>query len=86
MKPNIYDLVLDKTVKRVDDVSTKIATQFKNIKPFNKEPIPKSEMLNAYRGLTMDDMVYLIQKHGRDKVNDLIYELEMEKSKEIRNA
>ena len=81
MRDNIYDTVLDKTMARVDKVSTTLATKFKNVKPFNKEPIPPKELLQAYQGLNMTDMVYLLQKHGRQKVNDLIYELETLKAK-----
>lgn len=79
MKDNIYDKVLEKTLKRVEMASDRIAKQFKNVKPFDKEPIPKKELLDYYEMLTAEDMQYLVQQHGEDVINGFIADMEQYK-------
>lgn len=87
MKDNIYDEVLARTLQRVDKAATKVAEQFKNVKPFDKEQIPKRELVGAYRGLSVPEMHQLIEKYGADVVDEFIYEMETESQKqEQRNA
>ncbi len=81
MKNNPYDSVMDGVLKRVESVSDKIARNFKGVKPFNKEPIKNSDLLNAYLQMTPTDMAMLLQNHGADKVNEFVAEMEQLKNK-----
>ncbi len=85
-KTNPYDTVLDGVNKRIEQVSDKLADRFKGIKPFNKEKIPRRELLQYYNGLDVRDMEYLIQRHGYDTVNSFIGEMEAMKAKEQENV
>ncbi len=76
MKPNYYDSVLGKVEDIVGKVSDKISVNFKNVKPFDKEPIKTAELLPYYDSLNQDDMLFLIQKHGEEAVNQFISEME----------
>ena len=73
---NLYDEVLERTLKRVEAVAERLSIKFKGIQPFDTEPIPKKELLQYYNGLTLKDMEELVATHGRDKVNDFISEVE----------
>lgn len=86
MKDNIYDNVLDKTMKRIERASDRIAKNFKNVKPFQKEPLKNKELLLSYEMLTPDDMNQLISRHGRNAVNEFIGEMEQEKVRRQGNA
>jgi len=77
MRENPYDKVLDKTMKRVENATNRIAKNFRGVKPFDKEPIDNKELLKYYEGLTPKDMSYLVQTHGAEAMNDFIYEMEM---------
>lgn len=82
--PNVYDDALERVLARVDKVSEKLSTKFKNVKPFAQEPIPKGELLRAYEGLTYDDMNSLVLRHGQEVIEDFIREQETEKLKRQR--
>ena len=45
------------------------------------EEISKDEMLFHYNQLKMEDMDFLIQKHGLEKLNEYIFEQETYKAK-----
>lgn len=81
MKSNIYDSVLEKTLARVEKATDSIAKNFKNVKPFDKEAVSNKEMLFWYNDLSRDDMIYLLKRHGGEKLNDFIYEMEQIKEK-----
>ncbi len=76
MKENLYTKVLDRVYEKLDKTSEKIALNFKGVKPFNKEPISKSKLLEAYNTLTPMEMNNLISTHGEESVNDFIREME----------
>ena len=76
MKENFFDNVLKKTLKRVDGATDRLSKQFKNVKPFDKEVIPKKELYSSYRMLTPEDMQALLQQHGPEVVDDFIKEME----------
>lgn len=82
--PNVYDDVLERVLGRVDKVSERLTTKFKNVKPFAQEQIPKEEMLRAYESLSYDDMNSMVIHHGVDKVNEFIFEMEQAKLKRQR--
>ena len=86
MKDNTYDLVLSKLEKRIDMASDRMAKNFKGMKPFDKEPIKTNELLQHYEGLTPEDIVYLIEQHGPNTVNDFIGEMETAKMRRDFNA
>jgi len=81
MKENIYDRVLEKTYARIDKATTRIARDFKNVQPFDKEKMDNRALLNYYDELNSDDMLFLIQKHGEDTVASFIHDMEMARSK-----
>ncbi len=78
MKDNVYDEVLKRTLERVESVTDTISKNFKGVKPFDKKPIPPREVRRAYDSLSVDDMKFLIQRHGQEKVNQFIGEMETE--------
>ena len=75
-RDNIFDRVLDETSARVEKVTDRIGTNFRNVKPFDKVEIPKEQITQAYRGLTPEQMQSLVQKHGEELVNQFIFEQE----------
>ena len=81
MRDNPYDRVLEKTLKRVNNASDRIGKNLKGVKPFDKEEIPKRELLQSYMTLTSEDMNYLIQTHGEEAMNSFIYEMETYKGR-----
>lgn len=81
MKENYGDKVLDGVVKRVEQVTNRLTSDFKGMKPFDKEQIPNEDLMYAYDHLGMEDMDYLIQQHGRDAVNQIISEMETKRRK-----
>jgi len=79
MRENPFDRIVDKTMARVERVSNKIGRDFKNMKPFDKEPVSDEDMLASYDMLTPEDMGSLIQYHGEEALNEFIGEMEMKK-------
>ena len=75
MKTNIGDEVLKKTIDLSKSVIKRIHTEYKGVKPFNKEVIEAKEKLFWYSQLQPMDMWTLRQKHGLDAVNKYIYEM-----------
>ena len=87
MKENIFDDVLDGVQGIIEEVSDSIAKDFKNVKPFDKEPVSTGEMLYSYNTLRPEDMGYLVNKYGRERMSQFIYEMEtLKKKQEARNA
>lgn len=76
MKANIHDRVVDKLLDRNKRVRVKLKENYAKTKPFRQEPISNDEMLVYYNMLGSEDINYLIQKHGREAVNEMIYEFE----------
>ena len=76
MQPNLYDSVLEQTLARIQKATDRIGQDFKNVKPFDKEPISKDELLYYFKDLSLEDMNYLVQTHGREAMNEFISEME----------
>ena len=76
MKDNIYDTVLERTVNRIDMVSDRISKNFKNVKPFNKQPVDPVEQVYQYNQLTPQMWSSLRQSMGDQIVNEYIYKME----------
>ncbi len=75
-KENVYDEVLDRVYKRVENVSDSLAKRFGKVKPFNEEQVPTSKMFEAYSNLSQEDMQYLASRHPRELLNDFIMDME----------
>ena len=86
MKENTFDLVVDRLLARRDEVRKKLASNYKRVKPFRKQEIPKQELVDAYANLTYADMQELIQKHGEETVNQFIADMEQLHDKETLNV
>ena len=86
MKENVYDIALNKVLTRIDKATDRIASRFKGVVPFNKEPINQEELLRTYSSLNVSDMVRLIERHGVEKVGDFIKDMETAKVGRIKNA
>lgn len=82
MRDNVYEKALNNVVERINLASQSLSKQFKNTMPFGTKKIDNSEMLSYYNGLTPEDMGFLIQKHGRDKVNTFIQNMELLKRRQ----
>lgn len=79
---NLYDRVFDQVMARIEKASDLLGRNFKNVKPFQKEPVDNKELLFYYEQLTPLDMRWLIERHGEAKVNDFIYEMETKKRRQ----
>ena len=80
-KPSIYDITMDKLLARQGAVQTVVRKRFEHTKPFRTQPISNDEMMVYYNEMISSDnpMMYLnalVQKHGRDKVNEWVGEME----------
>lgn len=76
MKESLGDKVVDRLHERRWLVRQKLRETYKKTKPFREEPISNNELLFYYNDLDASDIDYLVQTHGRDKVNTLIAEME----------
>ena len=83
MKDNIYEMAVEKVTNRMNQVSNRLATNFKGVKPFGKEEIPKTDLLTSYQNLGTQDMDYLVMKHGREVVNSFIQDMEVLKRRQV---
>lgn len=79
-RDNLYDTVVEGVFQRMESASDVIAKNFKGVKPFGKKEISKKELFEAYDQLGTLDMEYLVQKHGREKVNSLIADMERQRN------
>lgn len=86
MKENTFDLVVDRLLARRDEVRKKLAVNYKRTKPFRSQEIPKQELIDAYSQLSPQDMQMLVQKHGEEKMNQFIADMEQLRDKEVLNA
>ena len=68
-RENLYDEAMKGVLDIVDGASDLIAKDFKGTKPFDKEEIPKSKLVDAYLGLTIQERDILIEKHGQRAVD-----------------
>ena len=76
MKENLYSKVVEKTLGRMNSATNSVAQNFKNVNPFGQVEIPKGNLLSAYKQLGTQDVEYLLAKHGRDKLNSFISDME----------
>lgn len=83
-KDNIADGILSQLMKSIDDVSNYVSDQYKNVKPFDRAKVDSKEVLFNYDQLSPMDMAYLVDKHGNDKVNEFIHDMEMKRSKGVK--
>ena len=80
----MYDQAVNKVLSRIDSVSSRVAENFKNVKPFDKKEIPKSDLLQAYSQLGTQDMEYLVARHGRESINKFIQDMEVLKRRKTQ--
>ena len=81
MKEALGDKVVNRLHERRESVRSRLREIYKRTKPFREEPISNDELLFYYNDLDQSDMDYLLQTHGRDKVQTMIYEMETLKAK-----
>ena len=81
MKEALGDKVVNRLHERRESVRNRLREMYKRTKPFREEPISNDELLFYYNDLDQSDMDYLLQTHGRDKVQTMIYEMETLKAK-----
>ena len=86
MKNNLYEDALDGVEDVVNEVSQGIADEFKKAKPFDKEPIPNDQLLQAYVNLTPQDMQMFMQKYPKDVLEDFIFDMEDLKDRRLGNG
>ena len=72
MKLTIQEMAQDELARRRDLVRSALAEQFKGRKPYRQDPVSNEERLVWYNDLNQDDVMYLVEKHGRDAVNQEI--------------
>ncbi len=81
MSENIADSILGRINKRVEAVAGRLSGQYKGVKPFDAQEVKPEDQLYWYEQLGTDDMDYLIEKHGRDTVNQFVFESEQIKQR-----
>ena len=81
MRENVADRILTRMNKRVMAVADRLAIQYKGVKPFDAQEIKPEDQLFWYEQLGQMDMAYLVQKYGRESVEQYIYESEMIKQR-----
>jgi len=82
----IYDLVVDKLHDRRNLVQSVLRKRFEKQKPFRTEEISNDEMLVYYNEMCNSDnppmyLDALKQKHGEQKVNEWVGEMEQMKQR-----
>jgi len=83
---NVADNILAKMNKRVDAVAKRLSNQYKGVKPFDAREIKPEDQLFWYEQLAPADMDFLIEKYGRDAINELIFSMEQLKARRSKNA
>jgi len=81
MKKSMMDIATDKLHERVRLVNDKMATTFKNTKPYRGEPVSNDLHRFIYENMSPEDLNYAIQQYGRDTVNSWMGEIEMSRRK-----
>ena len=76
MEKSVFDLTVDILHERQQDLRAELKTRFKKTKPFRTEPMDNKELIYYYDMLNMEDMQFLVVKHGEETLNDFIYEME----------
>lgn len=86
MKENVADNILARVNKTVGNVANRLSVQYKGVKPFDKQPVKPEDQLFWYEQLGIQDMDYLIEKHGRDAINEYVFNMETIKQRRSKNA
>ena len=86
MKENVADSILARVNKTVGNVANRLSKQYAGVKPFNKQPVETRDQLFWYEQLGVEDMDYLITKHGKDAINEMIFNMETYKQRRSKNA
>lgn len=76
MKENYMDDVKIGVKERMGLAREEVRTRFKNVKPFNKILISDDQILKAYAEMTTEQLNYLLNKHGPEKVEQFILEMD----------
>jgi len=82
MKENYGDVVVQKVKERCYRAKDKLASDFKGVKPFQKEPVDKSELYESYNYYLKEApdrfgyMQQLIDTYGYEAVNNFIFQME----------
>ena len=76
MKTTIGDRVVDILLERAQAVRTKLNKDYKHTKPFREEMVTPEERIFWYRDLSQEDVQYLVEAHGPDKVKEEFMEIE----------
>ena len=83
---NVADNILTRMNKRVEAVSRRLSSQYKGVKPFDAQEVKPEDQLFWYEQLGTQDMDYLIEKYGRDAINQFVFESEQIKARRSKNA
>ena len=70
------DSVKEGILERLQLMRKKLNTEYKGVKPFNKEPVPDDVMLYIYENMAPQDLEYLRQTYGDEAVNLRLAEME----------
>ncbi len=74
-KENILDGVKEGIIERIGWLKEELGTQYKGIKPFNKEAPDIREVYMSYKSITPEYLNGFVQKYGRESVNSFLYEM-----------
>jgi len=78
---SIPDKAVTKLHERQQLVRERLRKVYKKAEPFRAEKISNDELLVYYNDLQFEDMDYLIQAHGEEKVGDFLNEMEQLKKR-----
>ena len=68
MKDNPFNDVKEGALERLGWVREQLKENWKNVKPFNKEKIPNSDMLYIYENMSPEDEQYIRMTYGDEAV------------------
>ena len=85
MKEGIYNRVLAKMLTRIENVSTRMAKEFKGTRPFDQEAVDNRQRLYDYSQLTPEKIQFARQNFGNEVVDNHILEMEQLKAR-YKNA
>ena len=86
MRDNIADSILNRINTRIGSVSNRLSVQYKGVKPFDAQEVKPEDQLFWYEQLGVQDMDYVIEKYGRDRINQFVFESEQIKARRKTNA
>ena len=76
MKKNINDRIVEEGIRLQNKYTEVFDRLHSNTNPAFQEPVSRSQQLREYMALTPQDIMGMVEKYGKESVNQFIYEHE----------